>query len=71
METDGVLKQKVWGELISCFPLIQQGSEEKNYASNNSTIVACLFVVAVTFLPSRCQATVGDAFTHEIYEVHR
>jgi hypothetical protein len=27
-----------------------------NHASNNSSVVACVFVTAVTFLPSRCPA---------------
>jgi hypothetical protein len=31
--------------------------------SNNSPIVACVFVVAVTFLLSRCLATAGDTQT--------
>jgi hypothetical protein len=30
----------------------------ENYASNNSSIVACVFVTVVTFLPSRCLATI-------------
>jgi hypothetical protein len=28
-------------------------------AHNNSSIVSCVFIVAVTFLPSRCLATIG------------
>jgi hypothetical protein len=31
----------------------------ENDASNISSIVACVFVAAVTFLPSRCLATIG------------
>jgi hypothetical protein len=31
----------------------------ENDSSNNSCIVACVFVTAVTFLPSRCLATIG------------
>jgi hypothetical protein len=31
----------------------------ENDASNNSSIVACVFVVAITFLPSRCLAAIG------------
>jgi hypothetical protein len=31
----------------------------KNDTSNNSSIVACVFITAVTFLPSRCLATIG------------
>jgi hypothetical protein len=29
-------------------------------ASNNFTIVACVFVAAVMFLPNRCLATIGE-----------
>jgi hypothetical protein len=32
-------------------------------ASSNSSIVACVFVIAVTFLPSRCLATLGGFST--------
>jgi hypothetical protein len=47
----------------------------KNDESNNST-VACLLVLVVTFLPSRCQVTrAGYTYTHRmeggIYEVRR
>jgi hypothetical protein len=31
----------------------------ESYASNNSSTVACVFVAAVTFLPSRCLAAIG------------
>jgi hypothetical protein len=31
----------------------------ENEASNNTSIVACVFVTAVKFLPSRCLATAG------------
>jgi hypothetical protein len=31
---------------------------KKNNASNNSSIVACVFIVEVTFLHSRCPATI-------------
>jgi hypothetical protein len=31
----------------------------ENYESNNSSIVACVFVATVTLLPSHCLATVG------------
>jgi hypothetical protein len=37
-------------------PLIGHGPIE-NDESNNSSIVACVFVAAVTFLPSRCLST--------------
>jgi hypothetical protein len=32
----------------------------ENDASNNSSIVPCVVVTAVTFLPSRCVATIRD-----------
>jgi hypothetical protein len=33
--------------------------------SNNSSIVACVFVTAVTFLPSRCLATIRGFYRTE------
>jgi hypothetical protein len=42
---------------------------------SNSPIVACVFVAAITFLQSRCQATVGDkhrlvgGFTKYVVEI--
>jgi hypothetical protein len=45
-------------ELIAYFPRYDTDHIE-NDASNNSSIVACVFVTAVTFLPSRCLATIG------------
>jgi hypothetical protein len=53
-----ILNKKFWGELIAYFPWYDTGHIE-NEASNNSPIVACVFVTAVTFLPSRCLATIG------------
>jgi hypothetical protein len=52
------LNKKFWEELIAYFPSYDTGHIENN-ASNNSSSVACLFVTAVTFLPSRCLATIG------------
>jgi hypothetical protein len=49
---------KFWEELISSFPSYDTGHIE-NDASNNSSGVACVFVTAVTFLPSHCLATIG------------
>jgi hypothetical protein len=43
--------------LIPYIPWYDTGHIE-NHASNNP-IVACVFVTAVTFLPSRCLATIG------------
>jgi hypothetical protein len=35
----------------------------ENNASNNSSIVVCVFVAAVTFLSSRCLVTIRDTHT--------
>jgi hypothetical protein len=51
--------KKFWEELIAYFPWCDAGHIE-NDAYNNSSIVACVFVTAVTFLPSRCLATIGE-----------
>jgi hypothetical protein len=50
--------KKFWEELIACFPWYDTDPIE-NDASNNSYIIACVFVTMVTFLPSHCLATVG------------
>jgi hypothetical protein len=50
--------KKFWEELTAYFPWYDTGHIE-NDASNNSSIVPCVFVTAVTFLPSRCLATIG------------
>jgi hypothetical protein len=50
--------KKFWEELIAYFPWNVTGHIE-NDASNNSSIVACVFVTAVTFLQSRCLATIA------------
>jgi hypothetical protein len=55
---DGKTNKKFWEEPIAYIPRYETGHIE-NDASNNSYIVACLFVTAVTFLPSRCLATIG------------
>jgi hypothetical protein len=52
------LNKKFWEELIAYFPRYDTGHIE-NDASNNSPIVACVLVTAVTFLPSRCLAPLG------------
>jgi hypothetical protein len=44
--------------IIAYFPWYETDHIE-NDASNNSSIVACVFVTAVTFVPSRCLATMG------------
>jgi hypothetical protein len=50
--------KKFWEELIAYISSYDTGRIE-NDVSNNSYIVACVFVTAVTFLPSRCLATIG------------
>jgi hypothetical protein len=56
--------KKFWEELIAYFPWYDTGHIE-NDASKNSSIVACVFVAAVTFLPSRGLATTGgETQTH-------
>jgi hypothetical protein len=49
---------RFWEELIAYFPWYDTGHID-NDESNNSFIVACVFVTAVTFLPCRCLATIG------------
>jgi hypothetical protein len=50
--------KKFWEELIAYFPSYNTSHTEKD-ASNIYSIVVCVFVTAVTFLPSRCLATIG------------
>jgi hypothetical protein len=51
------LNKKFWEELIAYFPLYDTGHTQND--ASNSSIVACVFVTAVTFLPSRCLAAIG------------
>jgi hypothetical protein len=53
------LNKKFWKELITYFPSYETGHTE-NDVSNNSSIVACVFVTTVTFLPSCCLATIRE-----------
>jgi hypothetical protein len=53
--------KKFWEELIAYFSLYDTGHIE-NDASNISSIVACVFVTAVNFLPSHCLATIRDFY---------
>jgi hypothetical protein len=46
-----------WEELIAYFPLYDM-NRIGNDASNSSAIVSCVLVVAITFLQSRCLATI-------------
>jgi hypothetical protein len=50
--------KKFWEELIAYFPWYNMDYIE-NDVSNNSYIVACVFITVVTFLLSRCLATLG------------
>jgi hypothetical protein len=50
--------KKFWEELIAYFPRYDTGCIE-NYVCNNSSIVACVFITSVMFLPSRCLAMIG------------
>jgi hypothetical protein len=54
----GTSHQKFWEYLLAYFPLYDTGHIE-NDASNNSSIAARVFVIAVTFLPSSCVAKIG------------
>jgi hypothetical protein len=51
-------KQEVLGRTNRIFSWYDTGHIEYD-ASNNSSIVACVFVTAVTFLQSRCLETIG------------
>jgi hypothetical protein len=70
------ITKKFWEKLIAYFPWYDTGHIE-NDASNNSSIVACVFVAAIMFLPrgwlatirkylpSRCLATIeGYTYKH-------
>jgi hypothetical protein len=53
-----MLNKKFWEELIA-----YDTGHIENDASNNSSIFACVFVTAVTFLRSRCLVTIGETIT--------
>jgi hypothetical protein len=55
---DNVQKKKFWEELIAYFPSYDTDHIE-NDASNNSSILACAFITAVTFVLNRCVVTIG------------
>jgi hypothetical protein len=55
--------RKFWEEPIAYFSLMRM-DRIANDGSNNSCIVACVFVAAVTFLRSRSLATI-DGYTYE------
>jgi hypothetical protein len=50
-------EQEVLGKLIAYFSWYDTGHIE-NDGSNNSSLLACVFVTALTFLPSRCVAAI-------------
>jgi hypothetical protein len=50
--------QEVLGRINRLFSLIRQGGHIENDASNYSSIVACVFVTALMYLPCRCLATI-------------
>jgi hypothetical protein len=56
-----ILNKKLWEELIACFPWYDTGHIEND--ASKSSIVACVFVNAETFVPSRCLPTIGGVFT--------
>jgi hypothetical protein len=60
-ELEYIYNKKFWEELAAYFPSYDTGHIE-NDASNNSSIVACVFVTAVMFLPSRCLGTIGGFY---------
>jgi hypothetical protein len=62
--------KKFLEELIAYFPRYDTGHVE-NDASNNSSIAACVFVTAVTFLPSRSLATIGKFLTRSCLSTYR
>jgi hypothetical protein len=64
-EFSGVISQankKFLEELITYYTRCDRDRIE-NDTSNNFSIVACVLVAAVTFLPSRCLANTGDKHT--------
>jgi hypothetical protein len=61
-EEKGKVNEKFWEERIGYFPSYDTGHIE-NAASNNSSIVTCVFVTAVTFLSNHCLATIRDTHT--------
>jgi hypothetical protein len=58
---DNNSSNKLWEEIIAYF-LFDTGRTE-NDASNNFSVVACVFVAALMFLPNRCLATHADIET--------
>jgi hypothetical protein len=59
-----IILQAVLGRTNHLLSLIYTDHIENN-ASNSSSIVACLFVAVVTFLPSCCLETIGG-YTEQV-----
>jgi hypothetical protein len=57
-----MFNKKFWEKLLTYFPWYDMDRIE-NEKSNNSSIAACVFVTAVTFLPSRYLAKIRAIFT--------
>jgi hypothetical protein len=64
------LDKKFWEILIAYFPWYNTDRIENN-GSNNSSIVACVFVTAFKFLKSRCLATIGGFLQNQAVTYHR
>jgi hypothetical protein len=58
------LNKKFWEEQITYCPWYDMDRIE-NDVSSNCSIVLCVFVTAVTFLPSLCLPTIGDFYRTE------
>jgi hypothetical protein len=58
------INKKFWEELMAYFPWYNTDLIE-NDVSNNS-VVACVFVTAESFLPSRCLTTMGGFLPNRV-----
>jgi hypothetical protein len=54
---NNIRRNKFWEEHIAYFPIIRHGLIE-NDAFNNSSVVACIFIVAEKCISSRCLANI-------------
>jgi hypothetical protein len=59
----GKNNKKFREELIAYFLSYDTGHSE-NDASKKSSIIECVFVIAIMFLLSRCLATIGRIYRH-------
>jgi hypothetical protein len=65
---NGRRNKMFWEEPIACF-LWNDKDRTENDASNNSAVVAFVFVAAVTFMPDRCLTTTeGYTYRHRLRE---